>query len=254
MSAENLIPRLPSCSPDAFHRDWVKPGRPVVIDALASSWAATARWSVPALRERFADAPVQVMRAPGGRVDASTRHGTTSDASTLGRYLDTLAAGADSPGYLVTSWKAMPPSLRADVPWPAICGEARWSRSTLWLGPAGIVSPLHFDVPDNLYVVVSGRKRFTLVAPRETLKVKPGSPLSGQAQYAQVDPELESASFPRVVAELGPGDALYIPRFWWHHARGLELTFAVNFWWANGASAALALAAEGWKRVRGFSR
>jgi [protein]-arginine 3-hydroxylase / protease len=249
-----MIRRVASCSPEAFRRDWVKPGLPVVIEAVASSWRATARWTLPSLREGFGEVKVRVMRAPGGRVDASARSGTTSVSSTLGRYLDALGARVEDPGYLVTSWDDLPPALRADVPWPALCGEARWSRSTLWFGPEGIVSPMHFDVADNLYVVLRGRKRFTLVAPRESLKVKPGSPLSGQAQYAQVDPELEPGSYTRQVAELGPGDALYIPRFWWHHARGLELTLAVNFWWANGASSLLALAAEGWKRVRGFSR
>jgi ribosomal protein L16 Arg81 hydroxylase len=117
---------------------------------------------------------------------------------------------------------------------------------------------MHFDVPDNLYVVVSGRKRFTLVPPRDSWNVRARPLLSGQAQYAGVDPEAPpdaryARAHPRV-AELGPGDALYIPRFWWHHARGLELTLAVNFWWGNGAAALLALAADGWKRVRGLSR
>lgn len=254
MSAAKVVPRLKACSPEAFRTAWVKPGLPVVIEDLASSWPATQRWTLPSLRERFAETKVQVMRAPGGRVDASARGGTTYDPSTVGRYIDSLGAGLRDPGYLVTLWETLPAALRADVPWPAICGQARWSQSTWWFGPEGMVSPMHFDVPDNLYVVVRGRKRFTLVAPRESLKVRPGSVLSGQAQYAQVDPEREEGTYSRWVAELGPGEALYIPRFWWHHARGLELTLAVNFWWANGASALLALAADGWKRVRGFSR
>ena len=254
MRTHQLVPRLASCSAETFRRDHVKPGLPVVIEAVATAWPATQRWTLPALRERYVEAKVQVMRAPRGRVDASARGGTTYDTSTIGRYIDALEAGVEDPGYLVTLWEELPASLRADVPWPALCGEARWSQSTLWFGPQNIVSPMHFDVPDNLYVVVHGRKRFTLVAPRESLKVKPGSPLSGQAQYAQVDPERDDGSYSRWIAELGPGDALYIPRFWWHHTRGLELTLAVNFWWANGAGALLAQAAEGWKRVRGFSR
>lgn len=129
----------------------------------------------------------------------------------------------------------------------------------LWLGPAGIVSPMHFDVPDNLHFVIQGKKRFTLVAPRDSWNVRPRSLLSGQAQYAGVDPENAEADarYARAepwVAEVGPGDALYIPRFWWHHARGLELTLAVNFWWASGARALLAQGADRWKQLRGLSR
>jgi hypothetical protein len=220
---------------------------PVVIEGVAASWPATTRWTLSALRDRFADAKVMVMRAPGGRVDHMGRGGTSYDASTLGRYVDALAAGAPDPGYLVTKWPDLPEALRADVPAPEL---------------AGVVSPMHFDVPDNLYVVVRGRKRFTLVPPRDTWNVRPYALLSGQAQYARVDPERAdlqrdearyARAHPRVV-ELGDGDALYIPRFWWHHARGLEETIAVNFWWADGARALLARAADGWKRLRGLSR
>jgi lysine-specific demethylase 8 len=253
------IPRLAACAPDEFQRTWVRRATPVVIANVAASWPASTRWTLPALRERFADTKVQLMRAPGGRVDYAGRGGTTYDASTIGRYVEALAAGATDPGYLVTMWEELPPDLRADVLWPAICGAARWSQSTLWFGPEGIVSPMHFDVPDNLYVVVRGRKRFTLVAPKDSWNVRPRSLLSGQAQYAEVDPERAEgdaryAGARPWVAELGAGDALYIPRFWWHHARGLELTLAVNFWWANGGGALLALTADGWKRVRGLSR
>jgi lysine-specific demethylase 8 len=257
--AATVVPRLAACSPEEFQRTWVHRATPVVIADVATSWPATTRWTLPALRERFGDAKVQLMRAPGGRVDYAGRGGTTYDPSTIGRYIEALAAGAADPGYLVTMWEELPADLRADVLWPALCGAARWSQSTLWFGPEGIVSPMHFDVPDNLYVVVRGRKRFTLVAPKDSWNVRPMSLLSGQAQYAQVDPERPEADARYAgarpwVAELGSGDALYIPRFWWHHARGLELTLAVNFWWANGAGALLALAADGWKRVRGLSR
>jgi lysine-specific demethylase 8 len=237
----------------------VQAAEPVVIEGVASDWPATTRWTLPALRARFADARVQVMRAPRGHVDNTGAGGTTYDAGTLGRYVDALTEGAVDPGYLVTKWDELPEELRADVRWPELCGSPRFHRSTLWFGPEGIVSPMHFDVPDNLYVVVRGKKRFTLVSPRDSWNVRPHALLSGQAQYARVDPEHPGAD-PRYararprVAEIGAGDALYIPRLWWHHARGLDLTLAVNFWWSNGAGALLALAADGWKRVRGLSR
>ena len=33
-------------------------------------------------------------------------------------------------------------------------------------------------------------------------------------------------------AELGPGDAIYIPHMWWHHVRSLDtLSILVNYWW-----------------------
>ena len=80
--------------------------------------------------------------------------------------------------------------------------------------------------------MVGGRRRFTLFPPvqLENLYVAPldftpsGAPVS-LVQFTQPD----HARFPRYVealrhaqqAELGPGDALYIPFGWWHHVESL---------------------------------
>ena len=56
------------------------------------------------------------------------------------------------------------------------------------------------------------------------------------AQLTQADP----ARFPRLhlalehaqQAELGPGDALFIPYGWWHHVESLTpFNVLVNYWW-----------------------
>lgn len=112
----------------------------------------------------------------------------------------------------------------------------------IWLGNA-IVTPAHFDESANVAVVVAGRRRFTLLPPEQAanLYVGPldfaptGTPLSLVDFRA---PDL--ARFPRFaaalshaqVAELGPGDALYIPPLWWHHVESLErFNVLVNYWW-----------------------
>jgi hypothetical protein len=30
---------------------------------------------------------------------------------------------------------------------------------------------------------------------------------------------------------LGPGDALFIPKRWWHHVRSIEMSVSANVWW-----------------------
>jgi hypothetical protein len=125
----------------------------------------------------------------------------------------------------------------------------RQALVSAWLGNRSRVSA-HQDVTDNIACVVAGRRRFTLFPPAQLSNLYIG-PLdntpAGQA-ISLVDlhaPDL--ARFPRFteawrharVAELEPGDAIFIPSLWWHHVEALcAFNLLVNFWW-RGAPAHL---------------
>ena len=120
--------------------------------------------------------------------------------------------------------------------------------ASFWLGNRTRVSA-HFDFPDNLAVVVAGRRRFTLFPPDQVANLYIGpvdrTP-SGQA-ISLVDvlnPDLER--FPRFreaqaaarVFELEPGDAVFIPSMWWHHVESLSFfNLLVNYWWCLSPAA-----------------
>ncbi len=113
---------------------------------------------------------------------------------------------------------------------------------SIWIGNKSRIS-CHFDAPDNLACSVVGKRRFTIFPPEQVDNLYPG-PLdfnpAGQ-QISLVDfanPDIEM--FPRFrdaiaaaqVAELEPGDALYLPSMWWHHIEGLSsFNILVNYWW-----------------------
>jgi hypothetical protein len=45
-------------------------------------------------------------------------------------------------------------------------------------------------------------------------------------------PKFRAALGAAVSADLGPGDALFIPPLWWHHVESLEpVNLLVNYWW-----------------------
>lgn len=116
--------------------------------------------------------------------------------------------------------------------------------ASIWISNRSRIAA-HHDLPDNLACVAVGRRRFTLFPPDqlENLYIGPidftpaGQPISlvdfrkpDFARFPRFAAALEHAR----VAELGPGDAIFIPSLWWHHIESLEaMNVLVNYWWRD---------------------
>lgn len=155
------------------------------------------------------------------------------------------AAGAGETGYLG--------SLPADRHFPGFAGENGCDllpatvRPRVWIGNAGTVA-CHYDMFDNLACVAAGRRRFTLYPPEaigdlyvgpidHTLSGQPISLAAGAAEGEARYPRFAAARDKAVTVELAPGDALYLPKLWWHQVEALEpINLLVNYWW-DGFSA-----------------
>lgn len=118
------------------------------------------------------------------------------------------------------------------------------ARPRLWLGNT-ITTPAHFDESYNLACVVSGARRFTLFPPEQVDNLYIGpldfaptpTPIS-MVNFREPDfeqhPGFREALKHALVADLQPGDALYIPTLWWHHVQSTgPLNMMVNYWWKN---------------------
>lgn len=113
----------------------------------------------------------------------------------------------------------------------------------IWLGTRSNVS-CHHDTFDNVACVIAGRRRFTLFAPEliGKLYVGPidntmaGAPVS-LAASAEEPGKGEFPLFEQIRAqawrvELEAGDALYLPKLWWHKVESLApINGLVNYWW-----------------------
>ena len=121
---------------------------------------------------------------------------------------------------------------------------ARQPITSIWIGTPTCIAA-HNDIPENVAVCAAGRRRFTLFPPEQFANLYLG-PLentpAGRA-VSMVDvraPDL--AAYPRFaealehaqVAELEPGDAIFVPSLWWHHVEGLApFNILVNYWWRD---------------------
>lgn len=130
------------------------------------------------------------------------------------------------------------PGLEKENPNPFV---PKGAQARLWIGNKVTVAP-HYDVADNLACVVAGRRRFILFPPEQTANLYPGptdvTPANVPISMVSLDdPQLDR--FPRyrealeaaVVAELEPGDAIYIPYLWWHGVQSLRpFNILMNYW------------------------
>jgi hypothetical protein len=141
-------------------------------------------------------------------------------------YVGALAAPAALPGFANANALALAEGI---VP-------------RLWLSNRVTVQT-HYDISYNIACVVGGRRRFTLFPPEQRANLYVGPlefTLAGQPiSMVRLDAP-DHARFPRFrdalataqVAEMEPGDALFIPYMWWHHVEALDaFNLLVNYWW-----------------------
>ena len=123
-------------------------------------------------------------------------------------------------------------------------GKSAWSY--VWVGNA-VTAATHYDNMEGINCMVTGRKRFTFFPPDQLpnlyvgpLELSPGGQPTSMVRVSAPDlerfPRFAQALAAAETAEVGPGDALFIPSLWWHNVEALEpVNFSINFWWCEPA-------------------
>ena len=254
------IPEWRDFDAKTFHDEVVTQYRPAVLRGLVTAWPAVqAALKSPGEISRYLTAfdngtPVNAILMPPrarGRISykesmdgvnfAHKRLPLSAIIEQLSRY-----ALFESPPSVAVQSAPIPECL------PGFAVENRLPvldetvAPRIWLGNR-VTVPAHVDESNNVACVVAGRRRFTLFPPEQVSNLYIGpldyAPTGAAMSVVDlVDPDFER--FPRLkdalsaafVAELAPGDALFIPTLWFHHVESLDqqLNVLVNYWW-NGS-------------------
>jgi hypothetical protein len=247
-------------SPSAAEfRAWMRRSEPVVIRGATEAWPARQRWSAEYFGQNYGDRLLRAARSRDNNVIYGPREGIPCEDMTVGEYVRLLQSSGPVERYLLTIIEESIPELLQDIAVPGFCPRAPWSMTRLWMSPQGMGTPLHFDVPQNLFAQVVGRKQVLLFPPRDTLNLYPLPPYSRLPHYSRVDAERPDVGrFPRLRytrplrAVVEAGDLLFIPRLWWHQIRSLEFSISINFWWAEGLMYQVVRVAKIFQRLRGI--
>lgn len=250
----NEVDRSLLTGPDAFRRLVVAPCRPAVIRGAVADWplarAASAKdGSLAAYLAEF-DTGRQV-EAFVGDASIAGRYTYTDDLTgfnfrreslPLGEAIRRITVpGGEGPTLYVGSLP-IPVVLPGLVEANDLAFAPPGVAPRIWIGHASTVA-CHYDMMDNLACVVAGHRRFTLYPPDAIgdLYVGPidhtmaGQPVGLAAEADPGDPRYPR--FDRVrdqamTVDLAPGDALYMPKLWWHRVEASgAVNILVNYWW-----------------------
>lgn len=258
--AVQAIERAAAPTPEAFVRDYLRPGRPVILTGLTDGWLPAAEWTPARMAARYGDARVVAARLQSsGKLMDDASGGVVFRHIPLREFVDALGGVGPASDYVMAPTWNFPPEFQQDYRVPAYCAGAAHMRAKVWLGKAGTVTPFHRDVPHNLNVHLTGRKRWLLVGPGQAARMYPRGLFSGMPNFSQVDPEhLDEARHPRFReatvydGTIAGGETLFIPHGWWHHTRSLDDAVAMNFWWGGPLVQLVSLASTTFKRMRGI--
>jgi hypothetical protein len=236
------VPRVERPSRREFEERFLFPQRPVIISGAMEGWPARERWTNNYLTEKVGARTVRPYKHKDHQFLYDPKKWVTdTPPMKLAEYIDLLAGGAISDGNLycgILPIRTTLPELWPDVRFPRFVDEDKYTAVNLWLGPGNNFTPLHFDANNNFLAQIRGRKQVILCPPREIARLYP-FPFSYAANaFSQVNvlsPDLTRfpawAHADRALLELGPGDMLFIPLYWWHAVWGIDQNMSINYWW-----------------------
>lgn len=233
-------------------------GKPVILRGVVADWPA-----VQAGQQSY-EALASYLKALDTGVPASTYVAT---ASVQGRYfyspdltgfnfdkrdiplsatIDKLLAQVEAKAPLGIYAGASPvansvPGFGAANAMPLVNADV---APLIWVGNSARIAP-HCDTSENVACSVAGERRFLVFPPEQVSNLyigpidhnmagQPASLVDPIAIDRERFPKFEQAIGEAQLAELAPGDAIYLPSLWWHYVESSgPFNVLVNYWWSN---------------------
>lgn len=230
------VPDVTDASPEAFQAAHLEAGCPGVFRGVASSWPA-ARWTPEHIAAIAGDARIRLLAVAPNQPKGRPGHGRDVSYRAVA---DSMAAGGELYARFSGLLHERPELIEdLDVTWfrDMRRDHRRFENWGLFMGGADTATALHASIAPNLFLQITGRKRW-LIYPAGAAGFLAPAVRASPYFYSHVDvsdperfPVAEHA--PGWVVDLEPGDILYVPPFAWHQVHNHSASLAVGYRWMN---------------------
>lgn len=230
------IERIPAPPFAEFVKHYVSKNRPVILEGAMESWLPYKKWNLDYLREIHGDATVSIQDGRESDPHFERNQKFHRKDVKFSEFLDRLENTSSSNDFYMTAGNMhyhpdALPKLFADCESIDIAdGYLANPDGSLWIGPKGTITPLHFDMINNLFCQVRGRKRVRMVPSWSMPWVYNDYHVYSDVDVASPDfqkyPLFKNATVFDFVVE--PGEILFIPIGWWHHLESLDITISLT--------------------------
>ena len=232
---------------EEFTEKYAKPGVPVLIEGLVSTWPASQKWNAEYLAENWGEREVPIV---------SMRDGDYANAvvkdTQVKRYLQRIGAidgvsveqeslDEDITHYLAqVSLSHYLPELLNDISMPDFFPAEIPGNTVIYAGQS-LFSQLHYHPFGSATLsVLQGQKRVRLFTPDQGKYLYPYPMLSGRSHLSMTHHRTpDPKQFPRfsranyVDITVSSGQMLFIPIYWWHSIDNIGLSISTTSFWKN---------------------
>jgi ribosomal protein L16 Arg81 hydroxylase len=228
-------------TPEEFHHEYVKVGKPAVLKNYAKDWPAINRWTYDYMRDKAGSQKVK-LHGKWQDNDPTAIEMPPVKEVPFSEYLDMLEHNVESDLriFLFNLFKEVP-ELKEDFNYPPIMEGYLKDHPYLFFGCAGSDVRLHYDIDmSNVFITqFGGKKRVTLFDQNQSkFLYKLPFTTHSAAELRNIDevkyPTLKFATGSQCV--LNPGDTLFMPGGIWHYMEYLEGSFSLSLRTLNPSS------------------
>jgi len=230
----SAVERVGAISKQSFLDDYRRPRRPVVVEQLTAPWPARSKWSVDYLKSAAGEREIPVYDGSHPARGRTYQH-AAAGRMLLRDYLARLEDGENALRIFFVRVVPMLPELLADFTYPEMGVRFVERLSVFFAGGRSARVQMHFDVDfaDVFLCHFGGKKRVILFPPDQTPYLY-RVPFSFSSRFDLAPDAPDYDTFPALarargeVAELGHGDAIYIPPGYWHYVLYDDIGFSIS--------------------------